>query len=514
MRYLIASLMLTFVPSTTAFAQITDYQSLSALRSRFPTDGFANVQIFSTTGWSTLDVTSAADVGAANVITPNTSSIDAAARIEAIVAATSGNRVLQFPAGAFYLYSHLSIVESNVLLLGAGVGATRFLIKTESGENGEVSFSGPGIGAEVDVVGLPQRGDNTVTLASVAGLTIGGIVHIYDKSFGPYLGTYTYGQMGEIVSISGNKIVVSPSVDLDMVSDPKIKPVSVIRNVGIRGISVYRDRAASEAGTNNIEFAFVKNGYAREVESSWLERGGITSLWSMDVVVISSFVHDAYAYGGGGQAYGISITGNATRNRVTDNKVWNMRHHFILSNGANHTVVSLNSAEPGFNGGYGSLDTHGFTVHNSLFESNMGVDLDFDGRSEPNVEQYQGLWNVAFRNNLQNYTGSELRIAEPVELGNFPHVSPTIIGNLTDVMPISPTTQDRWVGANRIGSTVTYGQAPSSWSYPPSLYATTKPTYFGTRPWPLFGPGVTAGGTFGVGNNLPALDRAKPPTYP
>lgn len=90
-------------------AQISDYKSLSALRDRFPPDGFSNTQIFSTSGWTTLDVTNAAQVGAANVILPNTPATDAATKIETILASISGNRILSFPAGVYYFSTHLSI---------------------------------------------------------------------------------------------------------------------------------------------------------------------------------------------------------------------------------------------------------------------------------------------------------------------------------------------------------------------------------------------------------------------
>jgi hypothetical protein len=498
--------------ATPTAAQITDYQSLQNIRSRFPPSGFPNTQIFSLTGWQTLNVTSAAAVGSANVITPNTPSVDAAQRIENIVAATSGNRILYFPTGTYYINTPLQIGESGVYLQGDGVNATQFTIATPAASNGEVAFVGPGLGAEVDVVGLPTRGSSSVTVASTSGLSVGDIVHVYDKSIGLSVGFYHYGQMGEITGISGNTLTVSPALGLDFISDPKLKEVSVIRNVGIRGIHVFRDRAASDPAANNIEFSYVKNGVAREVESSWLERGGIVSYFSMDVVMISSFVHDAYDYGEGGQAYGFLFTNNATRSRATDNKAWNLRHHFIMQRGANHGVMSLNSAEPGFNGTNGDVQTHGFTVHNSLFEQNMGRDFEFDERSDLNSEQYQGLYNTFYRNNSTRYSGNDILLAAPFQSGNFPNQFPTVIGNATGFINQAGGINSPFIGANRIGSTVVLGDAPAGWSYPPSLYTTTKPTYFGTRPWPIFGPGLDAAqyGTFGINNNLPAYDRAKP----
>lgn len=492
-----------------ALAQISDYQSLSVLRGRFPPNGFSNVQIFSTAGWQTLNVTSSADVGA-NVISPNNPSIDAAARVEAILAASGGSRILYFPPGIYYFNTHLSITQSNTFIQGAGLDQTQFTIAAPASANGEIEFTGAGLStSEVDVVGLPQRGQNTITVASVSGLSVGDIIHLYDKALGPANGFYHYGQMAEITAVSGTTLTLSPSVSLTFAGDPKVKEVSVIRNVGIRGVHVFRNRAADSDFTNNIEFAYAKNAYAREVESSWAERGGIVAYFSMDAVIISSFVHDAYSYGGGGQGYGILLTNNTTRSRVTDNKVWNMRHHIILQRGANNSVVSLNSAEPTFNSS-GDLNIHGFTVHNSLFEANMGRDLKHDARSDVNGEQYQGIYNTFYRNNLSRYTGSYIRLEQPSFGGNFPITSPTVLGNITANTAISSTVVDPWVGANRIGSNVVLGNAPGGWSWPASLYTEDKPPYFGTKPWPLFGPGVGFNNNFGSPNTLPAFDRARP----
>lgn len=494
-------------------AQISDYKSLSALRDRFPPDGFINTQIFSTTGWNTLDVTNAAQVGAGNVILPNTPATDAATKIEAILASTSGNRILSFPAGVYYFGTHLSITQSNVFIQGAGLTNTEFRITAPDNLNAEIEFTGGGLSAtEIDVTGAPQRGATTITVGDASTLAVGDTIHLYDKALGPTNGFYHYGQMAEITAKSGNVLTLSPSVSLTYAAagDPKVKEVNVIQNVGIRGVHVSRTNQPTSDFTNNIEFVYANNAFAREVESSNLGRGGIVAYFSIDAVIISSFVHDAFAYGGGGQAYGILLTNNTTRSRVTDNKVWNMRHHIILQRGANNSVVSLNSAEPPYNGVPGDLSIHGFTVHNTLFEQNMGRTLEQDERSDVNAEQYQGLYNTAYRNNLSAYASSNIQIAGPNTTGNFPNQSATVLGNITAAMTVASSAVDPWVGANRVNGTVAMGDAPGGWWWPASLYTETAPSYFGTKAWPIFGPGVGTNSNFGAPNTLPAYDRAKP----
>ncbi|MEM9813835.1 MAG: hypothetical protein AAF913_14315, partial [Pseudomonadota bacterium] len=109
---------------------------------RIPPNGWEDLQAFDRSGWSVLDMTQSSDVGASNVIPPDTPTIDAAARIEAVVAATGGNRILFFPAGDYYLATDLEITESNVVIRGAGKGMTRLNIVADTSENAEIEFRG------------------------------------------------------------------------------------------------------------------------------------------------------------------------------------------------------------------------------------------------------------------------------------------------------------------------------------------------------------------------------------
>ena len=191
---------------------------------------------------------------------------------------------------------------------------------------------------------------------------------------------------------------------------------------------------------------------------------------------------------------------------IVNNKVWNTRHAIMLDRGANHCVVAFNSTEPNFLGSTGDLNLHGFTPHNNLFESNMGQYLKWDGRSDANAGQFQGLFNTGYRNLLTRYAGNKVLLENPGTGSNQGHVQPTLVGNVATAVTV-PSGTDRFVGANRINGTVVDGDAPSGSTFPDSLYVTAKPSFLGTKPWPVFGPSATA--PFGIDNTLPSFDRAK-----
>jgi hypothetical protein len=355
------------------------------------------------------------------------------------------------------------------------------------------------------VSNFPVRGDTTVQYSG-SGLAVGDVVQIYDNAKGNGFGFKNYTQMAVVVSTSGSSLTLDMPLGVPFTGDPKIRRVSMLRNVGVERLSIVRSQAASDAGARNLTLNYVRDGFVQDVESVNLERDGIGLYTTLDTLVRSSRAHDAFDYGVGGQAYGIHVSGGTTRCNIVDNKVWNMRHHIIVDTGSNHCVIAYNSTEPSYNVETGDLSHHGFSPHNNLWEGNMGLYLKWDARSETGASEYQGLYNVAYRNRLLG-TSNQVLLEAPYYSGNFQNTSPSIIGNVTTAINVAASVIDPFVGANRINGTIVWGAASSAWVYPPSLYTSTKPSFLGSKPWPLFGPSV--GSDFGATNTLPAYDRSR-----
>jgi hypothetical protein len=117
--------------------KISNYGGLPA--SRFPPGGWGQLTPFNSSGWTVLDVTKSSDVGS-NAITPNSTAVDTATKLEAIAASSTSSRVLYFPAGVYYLASDLLLQRSNLIIRGAGQGVTEFRISAPAASNAEFRF--------------------------------------------------------------------------------------------------------------------------------------------------------------------------------------------------------------------------------------------------------------------------------------------------------------------------------------------------------------------------------------
>ena len=465
---------------------------------RIPPNGWQNVQWNDPGGWTTINMN-------ANGLPPNSSSTDAAQKVRDVISSTSGNRILYFPTGTYYFNTDLEITTDNVRLTGDGITETELILNAPSSSNAEIAFVGGGLGTEVDVTDTPSRGDQQLNIASTSGLSVGDFISVYNKDGGIEFGTYLKSQIVRIDAISGNTLTTDMKFGIPFNSNPKIKKIDMIRNVGIEDLKVSRVRAASSANIQNINFRNAFNGYAKNLESAFSERAHVSASSSRDIVVENISAHEAFNYGGGGQGYGIVFVSGSTRCRATNNKLWSLRHHIMVILGANHCVVSYNSTETPLIGTDADLNFHGFYPHNNLYEGNKGRNLIMDRRSEDGDDS-QGDYNFWFRNDVNN----KIQILQPTfgTIASFP----TIVGNIGSILSIDSDVQNEYIAANRIDGNILWGELASDASIPNSVYLSAKPSFLGSKPWPIFGPGVASG--WGTDNTLPATDRSRIPEPP
>ncbi|MFI7703184.1 hypothetical protein [Nonomuraea sp. NPDC049480] len=449
---------------------------------RLPRGGWTDTQWRNPGGFFTVDVTTRG-------LPANNSGIDASAKIREIIAATSGNRVLYFPPGAYYFRSTLNITTDNILLRGAGRTQTRFLI---GAADAELKFSGAYTG---DPVSTTVTGSRTIAVPGASSLQAGDFVQLYKDA-----GRHAYGypietQIFKVLSRSGDTLTLNMEIGLDYPasSAPQVREIDMLENAGVDQLKIERLVQPTVENVNNLTFHMVNNGFVEDIESVKSGRSHINIYWSKDISIDRNYVHGAFVMQNG-YAYGISLNWGSTRVRVSDNKLWDLRHSILMQLGANHNVVSYNSIEAPFQG-YNDLALHGTFAYMNLIEGNRFYEGYADNSKLGQGElEATGPGNTWFRNYATYQIGSI----------NGQTVRQNVIGNKLGLIRLSGT--DHYHGANLEGSTLKWGALTSSSRIPPSLYTSTKPAFLGNTPWPVYGPGAA---DWGTANSLPAATRPR-----
>lgn len=473
--------------------------------SRIPPDGWTDVQWEDPGGWTTINVTNDAGLTAAQRLPANDSSVDASQRIQAILAATSGRRILYFPTGKYYFKTNLSITVGNLQLNGDG-DTTEF-IQQQTVSPGHIEFVGttasgstvtPGdLTGTIPITAAPALGDQSITVTDAATIAVGDLIDVFE-SFTPQYPADTWareawGQVVEVTSKNGNTLGLSMKLGLQYTASnsPRIRKINPLRNIQVKNLHL--QRAIDNGETDGLRFQYTANVSVYNIKS-WRasDRAHINIVNSHKVSIARSGFDNAWTTSGGGYAYGVLASLNSSKIKIVDNWFRNLRHHVLLQAGANHSVIAYNSMEPSYydlNGSGSDLSLHGNNAHNNLFEGNQFYRAAHDGTHGVN-----GPRNTYYRNQ-----GSRIDIVDnPTDRNN-------VIGNdITLALNIGSGSSANFIEGNRIAGTVQWQTLNSGSNLPASLYLTSKPAFLGTKAWPLYGPGVA---NYGSANTTPAFDR-------
>ena len=466
-----------------------DYGSIPT--SRIPPNGWAFENWTDPGGWTTINVT-------ANGLPANSTATDASVKVIDILNANpGGNRKLYFPAGTYYFKTDLNITRGNVQLVGDGPGETIFLINAAAGLNAELRFSGANSGSPIAVSGSPAAGDQSITLADASTVAVGDFLQLYLEGgrleFGVH---YSESQIVQVTAKSGNNLTLDMKLGaaFPAAKTPKVQEITMRSNIRVADLTIRRSVKPDSQAVSNLEFEKCYNALVQNIEGDTSRRAHVSLRYSKKVHVVSSWIHD-YFGGGGGEGYGIYIM-NSTGCRATDNRLWDLRHHIILEVGANHNIISYNSAEG--QDDYNEVAFHATYARFNLIEGNSFVSgyADNSKNGFPDATDETGPLNMWFRNRAVQNIGSI----------NSATVDQNIVGNLAG--SLSTSGSGHYVGANRVNGTVQWGSLSSSSTIPTSLYRTVKPGFLGSGPWPVYGLGVNS--TWGSTNALPAENRPLP----
>ena len=152
------------------------------------------------------------------------------------------------------------------------------------------------------------------------------------------------------------------------------------------------------------------NNWVKGVESFKTQKYHVYISGGRNNTISGCYFHEAYNYGGGGNAYGVCLSGtSATKSNLIENNVFEvLRHSILLQNDVNRNVIAYNS----------SMDAHaydGWIYHGKSSDLRLHTQTDamYDGPTlnlfEGNIFEraqlhkkadgkYNGPYNTFFRN--------------------------------------------------------------------------------------------------------------------
>jgi hypothetical protein len=438
------------------------------------------------------------DFGAnADGITPDDSAFNAA------LSSLNGNAgVIYFPADT-YAFTQNILLRDSIVLRGDGADSTT------------LKFISPVSGDLIRITGNPTntksfltadviKEDNYIIVDSAFLFTAGDYIKLAFNDSLLVTSTWAYKSVGQIVQISSvsndTLYLASPlRMNYTLAGNSYITKINPTKNVGIECLKILRT-VTDVFQSSNVSFNYAANCWLKGIESDSCNFAHVEISNSTNIRIFNSYFHDAFAYGGGGQGYGVMIHFTSGECLVENNIFRHLRHSMIIQAGANGNVFGYNySIEPFWTGvslpadASGDMVLHGNYVYANLFEGNIGQNIVIDDSHGSN-----GPYNTFFRNRADSYgifmnnapaSDSQNIVGNEVTKPNFPYGLYLINGT------------GHFEYGNNVKGTVT----PSGTNTLPdtSYYLSSKPSFLNNiSQYPLIG----LPNTFTVGDNRAKLN--------
>lgn len=443
-----------------------------------------------------IDITTLGGNG--NGSTPN----DAALQ-QAFIQLNGQQGTIYFPAGTYLFNSSINMPDSVIL---RGDGSTLTTLTFNLGGNGDlIRISGTITGAEIPLAADAHLYDSVLTCASLSGIQAGDVLRLYQDDSTLVFSSWAYNSVGQILrvdSVNGNQLFIHGSLRRDylLTDAPRFRKVLPARQCGIECLKIER-QDASTGQTTNVDFNYAVDCWMKGVESNMTNFGHVVLSYSSNIEISGCYFHHAFAYGGGGQGYGVVMQYSSGECLAENNICEHLRHSFLFQAGSNGNVVAYNySTDPNWtsfpSNSAGDIVMHGNYTFANLAEGNIVQNMIVDASHGTN-----GPYNTFFRNraelyglvmstnpasNNQNYAGNEITSTQFLQ-GNY-----TLNGT----------------GHFQFGNYVQGTLTPANTSALPenSLFRSTPPSYLSG--WPNIG----APYTYNAGT-LPAKARFQNQVY-
>lgn len=361
---------------------------------------------------------------------------------------------------------------------------------------------------------------------------------------------HVFQQYTRVIGKTGNVLTISPAIYLTSPSPTGQSVRKQTFGVVMAGVENMRLNGSGTQAGGIVRIVFSKNVWVKGVETynTGAVTGGSPHVWiqfSLQCELRDGYYQRGAGNDGGGQNYGILMFNWNSAHKVENNIVRDTRHAIVFQGGSSGSVVLYNYTDDNWESIPGQptvplnsflsadlMPTHGGHPFMTLIEGNRSSNIwgDYIHGSASHITLFRNrvtcirssyalvspfLWvcvNIGTYNRYYNIIGNVIGqtafvTGQVVSSSSATPLQPTIYrfgwsgspGSYTDTQPFSTSL--------RHGNYNYVSDAADNWESADhvlmdSMYYASKPSFFGTCPWPPFGPEGNP-----TINTLPAKDR-------
>jgi hypothetical protein len=373
------------------------------------------------------------------------------------------------------------------------------------------------------------------------------------------------GQIVEVTGVSGNTVTFNPPLYITYKSalSPQAYPFTMgAKYAGVESLTVRANKTGYDENFLMHQAAYC---WIKDVESDFADGDHVQLWWTFRSEVRDSFIHDGFSHGPGVYDDALKLKYKASANLIENNIFWRMHTSIMVNDGAAGNVIGYNystgdyhdqsltweimdfdfhEAHPMFTLFEGNVATqfnpdslHGSSSHSTLLR-NWFSGIDFYAPPENArgpIDNASGFWEDSnsiaikldytthYNNLIGNIVGSPRQVSKG---GVYESIAPASLPNPVcyafgydgshvphDDSPYKTVLMHgNWDFVTKVQS---WDSAIANQSIPESYYRTSKPSFFGTLPWPPIDPANPATAT---ATAIPAgyrfVNGSKPPGAP
>jgi hypothetical protein len=359
-----------------------------------------------------------------------------------------------------------------------------------------------------------------------------------------YSGTRVRGQIVEVTTKNGTTIGITPALYSNYSRTPLASPYTAsAKYAGVENLQVYANNTGYAANfmINGSSYCWIKG-----VESNFADGNHVTAYYAYRCEIRDSYFHDAFLHTPGTSDSDVFLAFKSSANLIENNILTRLHASIMLNWGAAGNVIAYNYMEGNYDTGainvlLMDLSVHGAHPQFNLWEGNVCPSFHPDSTwgSSSHGTLFRG-WNKGTTQICLPYsargTSGACHAANQANRAtciNYLSTYYNIVGNVTGSSEVhaqmtevaiirSPsnraydgTAYDMDFGYAGAGdtagvSTTAYATAFLHGNYtnadgainwangvthtlPSSFYRDSKPSWFGSVPWPAIGPDVTGG---------------------